>query len=1048
MKQVYFLCLLSLSFCTTMFAQRGKNGPLVVTSTVVVNEYTSLTANAAIGNTSITVANSALNAHSRFSQNLGAGDLVMIIQMQGASINGRPSGNISTPNDSSWGAILNYNNCGNNEIREVLSVPNGTTINLTCPLVNNYTAAGKVQIVRIPRYSTLTINVSGEIVPDSWDSVSGGIIAIEVLGNTVINTGGQINAGADGFRGGVLQNSNSIATGISYVASNQPNVNGAYKGESIAGNGTDYNVFGGGVCMGAPANGGGGGNSWNGGGGGGANGGNVSGWINGFGIPDISQPGYVTAWNLEYTWMSSFVGAGGGRGGYTWSGSGNPLTLPPGNPSWAGDSRRSVGGRGGHPLDYSTGRLFFGGGGGAGSEDNNHAGPGGNGGGLIYLISYGTVSGGGMILANGHNGVSDSLVSGDGPGGAGAGGTILVNSTGTISGITIEANGGTGGSQRNTAPEGEGPGGGGGGGYIATSNVGIARQVIGGPNGATTTFPTFPANGSTKGGPGDTALLTNFTIVAHNDSICKNTAATLIATLIGTVPVGTTIEWYDSATGGSILGSGPSFSTPILNTTTVFYVATCPGDYRQADTVFIRTLNPLIVASPDSICKGDSALLIGSGGITYLWSTSQTKDSIKVAPLSTTTYTLTAYKYGCNEDTTFTLYVRPQLTASINAVPDTVCVSGLSTLTVSGAGGQVTYKWNNGHTYDSIHVRPLITTTYTATIYGRCDTITKMFTVHVAAPVMPLISGKKLQCKGIADTLIVSGTNSYLWSNGSTTDKYITGAINADSIITVIGFSSLGCPDTARFTISILPAPVVSIVDTNNCLYSPAVIHAISSDTGLTYLWTPGGETNSSITEPDTGQKYTLTVSNGCTIVKTIRLAPVNPTMTACCSKTIFAGDDTILVAHGDSMKSYTWSPAVDCLNPSCDSVKVAPSVTTTYTVTAKDSLGCAIDRIVTIVVETPCFNFTVPNVFTPTNAGIYGLNNIFYIKTTDLSSWSIVIYDRWGKEMFKSSNPNEYWDGKAEGGGTAPSGVYYYILDGVCQGNTYKKQGYVQLIR
>jgi gliding motility-associated-like protein len=89
-----------------------------------------------------------------------------------------------------------------------------------------------------------------------------------------------------------------------------------------------------------------------------------------------------------------------------------------------------------------------------------------------------------------------------------------------------------------------------------------------------------------------------------------------------------------------------------------------------------------------------------------------------------------------------------------------------------------------------------------------------------------------------------------------------------------------------------------------------------------------------------------------------------------------------------------------------------------------------------------------VPNVFTPTDAGIYGLDNIFYIKTTNLSSWSIVIYDRWGKEMFKSSNPNEYWNGTAEGGGQAPAGVYYYILDGVCQGTTYNKQGYVQLIR
>src|SRR6185312_2684744 len=442
MKQIYLVAFLFLWI--TVNGQRGKNASLTVSSTIEVNEYTTLTANAAVGNTSITVANSALNTNNRFKKSLAPGDLVMIIQMQGATINGAPDKNnnqIANPNDSTWGSILNYNNCGNNEIREVLSVPNSTTINLTCSLVNNYTAAGKVQIVRVPRYSQLTINNGGEITCDAWDSMSGGIIAIEVLGNTIINAGGQINAYASGFRGGALINSNAIQYNISYVASNQPNGNGASKGEGIAGNGPDYNQYGGSVCMGAPANGGGGGDSWNGGGSGGANGGNVSGWINGFGIPDTSQPGYISAWKQEYTWMPYFVGAGGGRGGYTWSGSGlDPLTSGPGNPGWAGDERRAVGGRGGRPLDYSTGRLFLGGGGGAGSEDNNHAGNGGNGGGMIYLMSYSTVSGSGMIVSNGHNGISDTLVPGDGPGGAGAGGTIVVNSVKNISGITIQAN--------------------------------------------------------------------------------------------------------------------------------------------------------------------------------------------------------------------------------------------------------------------------------------------------------------------------------------------------------------------------------------------------------------------------------------------------------------------------------------------------------------------------------------------------------------------------------------------------------------------------------
>jgi gliding motility-associated-like protein len=199
----------------------------------------------------------------------------------------------------------------------------------------------------------------------------------------------------------------------------------------------------------------------------------------------------------------------------------------------------------------------------------------------------------------------------------------------------------------------------------------------------------------------------------------------------------------------------------------------------------------------------------------------------------------------------------------------------------------------------------------------------------------------------------------------------------------------------------------------------------------------------------DTNKSYTVTVTNGCKASKTVTLQPDIPKMTACCDKVILLGDDTVITANGITNNPFTWSPAVNCLNPPlCNSVQVAPTETTTYTVTMTDSLGCQVEQLVTITVEIPCTNFIVPNVFTPNYAGPLGENNVFYIKTENLSAWSIIIFDRWGKEMYKSSNPNQYWAGTSEGGGQAPSGVYYYIINATCQGNTYKKDGFVQLIR
>ncbi|HTA28514.1 MAG TPA: hypothetical protein VK809_12045, partial [Bacteroidia bacterium] len=272
MKKIFIAicCIIS----STLFAQQGKDGSPVISSTVSVNEYTYLTANEPAGATTITVASSTLNAHARFTGNLAAGDLIMIIQMQGATLNGsiNPGNrNIGQPKDSTWGAVNNYNNCGNYEFAEVNAVPSGTTIKLDCPLQYSYTDTGKVEIVRVPRYAALTINSGGTISCDPWDSTIGGIIVVEVKGNTVINSGGAINATGMGFRGGSLANQDSIGWGIGDVAFGLQ-AYGKEKGEGVGGYEWKYAKLGGKEGMGAPGNGGGGGNAQNSGGGGGANG--------------------------------------------------------------------------------------------------------------------------------------------------------------------------------------------------------------------------------------------------------------------------------------------------------------------------------------------------------------------------------------------------------------------------------------------------------------------------------------------------------------------------------------------------------------------------------------------------------------------------------------------------------------------------------------------------------------------------------------------------------------------------------------------------------
>lgn len=626
-----FRVLFALLLSTCLHAQRGKNGNYTVTAaSVQINAYTALTVNAAVNATSLTVTSSSLTS-SVLTTALAPGDLIMIIQMQGATldINTTPAappasggwggnytisngamadlGNMNNYRDE-WGQITAYNNAGKYELVEVRAVPNATTITLMCGLRNAYTASGHVQVIRVPRFADLTVNTGCSVVAYGWDGTVGGVVALEVNGNLALNGTGRISASGLGFRGGALD-----ATGLG-PATNASDIGkpgysaigeGAEKGEGIGGYATaEYTTLYSRYGMGAPANGGGGGNYRNAGGGGGANIG--SGTYTGYGVPNTT---YAANWNLELAGMSAAPSSGGGRGGYSLSTSNqNEATLGPNQAAWGGDFRRAEGGLGGHPLAYDATRLFMGGGGGSGEQDGTQGGAGGRGGGIVHITVYGTTSGTGTIEANGANGqnsnsaglvapaISSTKYGNDGAGGGGAGGYIAIsNGVALPASITLSATGGAGGNQvlsfgNFAGVEASGPGGGGAGGGIAFASGTPTQNAAGGLSGTTNSahVNAFPPNGATGGANGVTSLPFGFyDIVATDVTICPNTSTTLTANVLGTLPVGATLTWYTTQFGMTTLGTGTSYTTPVLSATTTYYIGTCPGTFREAVTVTV-----------------------------------------------------------------------------------------------------------------------------------------------------------------------------------------------------------------------------------------------------------------------------------------------------------------------------------------------------------------------------------------------------------------------------------------------------------------------------
>ena len=239
--------------------------------------------------------------------------------------------------------------------------------------------------------------------------------------------------------------------------------------------------------------------------------------------------------------------------------------------------------------------------------------------------------------------------------------------------------------------------------------------------------------------------------------------------------------------------------------------------------------------------------------------------------------------------------------------------------------------------------------------------------------------------------------------------------------------------DTAA-VLTISPPPHICVGDST----------ILTATGGPSYKWNTGATTSSITVKPGTSTTYTCVVTkNGCIDSISSTVTVDVPLLNACCDTTIVLGASATI--NGTSATNYFWSPNSSLSCDTCVSPVATPSVTTTYTVLTKDSHGCTVVRMVTVYVETPCADFTVPNIFTPNNDG---RNDDFVITVLNPTSYSINIYDRWGKEVYTSSDPTVYWNGKVMGTQYLVSnGVYYYIIKATCGSNTYNKKGFVQVI-
>ncbi len=120
---------------------------------------------------------------------------------------------------------------------------------------------------------------------------------------------------------------------------------------------------------------------------------------------------------------------------------------------------------------------------------------------------------------------------------------------------------------------------------------------------------------------------------------------------------------------------------------------------------------------------------------------------------------------------------------------------------------------------------------------------------------------------------------------------------------------------------------------------------------------------------------------------------------------------------------SYSWSN--DGGNAAIN--LVSPLVTTDYQVTVFDECGrsTTFAKGVKITVECP---LKPVNVFTPNGDGV---NDLFKIgNLADLENVELVVYNRWGKVVYKTDKYDNSWNGTfMDSGNPCPAGIYTYVI-------------------
>ncbi len=434
---------------------------------------------------------------------------------------------------------------------------------------------------------------------------------------------------------------------------------------------------------------------------------------------------------------------------------------------------------------------------------------------------------------------------------------------------------------------------------------------------------------------------------------------------------------------GNVLLAGWTFSTDFPATPGAFQ-STKAGSF-DAIVVKICDVKPLVTMSRSiNMCPGDSVTLdAGPGYASYLWSTSETTQSIKVGAGGPYWVTVTD-GIGCTGTSdTMLVNISPVMTA--DAGPDLDICHGSSTpigAPTTGGTLPLRYDWTPGlglsdSTIAQPDASPLNTTLYTVTVTDANGCISSDDVLVRVFPNPFVDAGANdTICYGSSIMLGDSATlgtppYAYQWTPNYALDDDTLALPTATPLVTTRYFVTVtdakGCTFTDSVLVTVNRITANAGPDRSICQGDSIVIGTAASGgiAPLSYTWVPStGLSSTSIAaplaSPGATQQYIVTVvdQRGCQSVDTVVVHVYN-------ALKALAGDDveiclggwTVIgdtAVCGTAPYQYAWTPSTGLSDTSIAHPIANPLVTTTYTLTVTDANSLSVTDVVTVTVNNP----------------------------------------------------------------------------------------------